>query len=147
VRTVGWLIEPPKPWSGQEAGICTRTASFTGRDAPNYTTIVLGADTVSQQQTWDPGNTRRLLRINQFDHASSTSSAGLESSGDIRHSMRMSSVKEIESALTRLSLKDLQAERDWLDEFIEDQLEVSDEFKEKIQRAKQEIADRELYRK
>jgi predicted nuclease with TOPRIM domain len=53
----------------------------------------------------------------------------------------MSSVKEIESALTRLSLEDLQAVRDWLDDFIEDQLEVSDEFKAKIQRAKQEIAD------
>ena len=53
----------------------------------------------------------------------------------------MSSVKEIESALARLSLEDLQAVREWLDDFIEDQLEVSDEFKTKIQRAKQEIAD------
>jgi hypothetical protein len=52
----------------------------------------------------------------------------------------MSSVKEIESALTRLSLEDLQVVRDWLDDLIEDQLEVSDEFKVKIQRAKQEIA-------
>ena len=42
--------------------------------------------------------------------------------------------------LTRLSLEDLQAVRDWLDDFIEDQLEVGDEFKAKIQRAKQEIA-------
>ena len=53
----------------------------------------------------------------------------------------MSTVKEIESALTRLSLEDLQAVRDWLDDFIEDQLEVSDEFKAKVQRAQQEIAD------
>jgi len=53
----------------------------------------------------------------------------------------MSSVKEIESALARLSLQDLQAVRTWLDDFIEDQLEVSDEFKAKIQRAKQEIAN------
>jgi hypothetical protein len=35
----------------------------------------------------------------------------------------------------------LQAVRDWLDDFIEDQLEVSEEFKTKILRAKQEIAD------
>ena len=27
-------------WNGQEAGICTRTVSFTGRDAANYTTIL-----------------------------------------------------------------------------------------------------------
>ncbi|MCI0536640.1 MAG: hypothetical protein L0Z50_15590 [Verrucomicrobiales bacterium] len=53
----------------------------------------------------------------------------------------MSSVKEIESALTRLSLEDLQVVRDWLDDFIEDPLDVSDEFKAKIQRAKQEIAE------
>lgn len=52
----------------------------------------------------------------------------------------MSSVKEIESALTALSLQDLQAVRDWLDDLIEDQLEVSDEFKTKVQRAKQAIA-------
>jgi hypothetical protein len=52
----------------------------------------------------------------------------------------MSTVKQIESALERLPLEELQAVRDWLDDFIEDQLEVSDEFKTKIQRAKQEIA-------
>ena len=51
------------------------------------------------------------------------------------------SVKEIESALTRLPLGDLQAVRDWLDDLIEEQLEVSDEFKAKILRAKQEIAE------
>jgi hypothetical protein len=52
----------------------------------------------------------------------------------------MSSVQEIETALTRLTLADLHAVGDWLDDFIEDQLEVSDECKSKIQRAKQEIA-------
>ena len=57
------------------------------------------------------------------------------------HRMDMSSVKEIESALTRLSLADLQVVREWLHHFIEDQLEVSGEFKAKIQRAKQEIGD------
>jgi hypothetical protein len=52
----------------------------------------------------------------------------------------MSNVQEIESALTKLPLEDLQAVRDWLDDFIEDQLEVSEEFKTKILRAKQEMA-------
>jgi len=52
----------------------------------------------------------------------------------------MNNVQDIESALAKLSLADLQAVRDWLDDFIEDQLEVSNEFKAKIQRAKQEIA-------
>jgi hypothetical protein len=53
----------------------------------------------------------------------------------------MSSVKEIESALVKLTLSEKQAVRDWLDDLIEDELEVSDEFKVKVQRAKQEIAD------
>ena len=52
----------------------------------------------------------------------------------------MSSIQEIESALTRLSPEDLQAVRDWLDDFIESRMEVSDEFKAKIQRAQEEIA-------
>jgi len=52
----------------------------------------------------------------------------------------MSTVKEIESAISGLSLTEMQAVRDWLEDLIEDQLEVSDEFKAKIQRANQEIA-------
>jgi hypothetical protein len=52
----------------------------------------------------------------------------------------MSTVKEIESALARLSVQDLQAVRDWLDDFIEDQMEVSNEFKTKVERANTEIA-------
>jgi len=52
----------------------------------------------------------------------------------------MSSVKEIESALVKLTLNEKQAIRDWLDDLIEDQLEVSDKFKAKVERAKQEIA-------
>lgn len=30
--------------------------------------------------------------------------------------------------------------RDWLEDFIEDQLEVGDEYKEKVQRSKDEIS-------
>lgn len=52
----------------------------------------------------------------------------------------MSTVKEIESALAKLSVQDLQSVRDWLDDFIEDQQEVSEEFKAKIQRAQTEIS-------
>ena len=55
--------------------------------------------------------------------------------------MQMSSVKEIESALTELPLEELEAVRNWLDDFIEDRMEVGEEFKTKIQRAQQELAD------
>lgn len=53
----------------------------------------------------------------------------------------MSSVQEIESALTELPLEDLEAVRNWLEDFIEDRMEVSEEFKSKIQRAQRELAD------
>ena len=52
----------------------------------------------------------------------------------------MSTVKEIESALARLSVEELEAVRDWLDNFIEDQLELSQAFKAKVQRAQSELA-------
>ena len=52
----------------------------------------------------------------------------------------MSTVQAIEAALTKLRLDEMEAVRDRLDELIEDQLEVSDEFKAKLQRAKREIA-------
>ena len=64
----------------------------------------------------------------------------LKSGGKSAILVRMSTVKEIELALARLSVQDLQAVRDWLDDFIEDQMEVSAEFKAKIERAQTEIA-------
>lgn len=53
----------------------------------------------------------------------------------------MSSVQEIESALTRLPLEDLQAVRGWLEDFIEDRMEVDERFKAKIERAQAELND------
>ncbi len=53
----------------------------------------------------------------------------------------MSSVKEIEAALARLTLNEQQMVRDWLDDLIEEQMEVSNNFKTKVQRAKAELAD------
>src|SRR5712691_336001 len=38
VSILGFLLRTE---IGQEAGICTRTVSFTGRDAANYTTILM----------------------------------------------------------------------------------------------------------
>ena len=53
----------------------------------------------------------------------------------------MSTVKEIETAIANLPVEEMEAIRDWLDDLLEDQLEVSDKFKTKIQRAKKEIAE------
>ena len=52
----------------------------------------------------------------------------------------MSTVQDIESALSRLSRRELETIREFLDELIEDELELSDEFKEKLARAEQQLA-------
>jgi hypothetical protein len=54
---------------------------------------------------------------------------------------RFVSVKQIESALTKLSLEEQQVLRDFLDDVIEDQLQLDSGFQEKIKRAKKEIAE------
>jgi hypothetical protein len=51
------------------------------------------------------------------------------------------SVKQIESALAVLSLEQKEAVRDFLDDLIENQLELDSKFKDKIERAKAEIAN------
>jgi hypothetical protein len=51
----------------------------------------------------------------------------------------MSTVLEIESAIARLSLEDMEAIRNRLDDLIESQLEINPDFKAKITRAKSEI--------
>jgi len=51
----------------------------------------------------------------------------------------MSTVHEIETAIAKLPVEEMEEVRDWLDGFLEDQLEVRDEFKAKIKRAKAEI--------
>jgi hypothetical protein len=56
------------------------------------------------------------------------------------------SVQQIESALSLLSLEEKRAVRDFLDDLIEDQLELNPEFKNKIERAKREIAAGEYSR-
>ncbi len=65
----------------------------------------------------------------------------LEGHGESADSPDMSTVKEIESAITRLSSEEQQAVRDWLEDFLEDQLKVTDEFKAKVERAQREIAE------
>ena len=70
----------------------------------------------------------------------------LESRCEWRFLSSMSTVQEIESAITQLSIEEMAAIRDWLDETMEEQLAVSDEFKAKIARARQEIAQGEFAR-
>lgn len=52
----------------------------------------------------------------------------------------MSTVEEIEAAIPRLSRAEIESLRDWIEDFLEDQLELSDEVKTKLDRSRAEIA-------
>ena len=52
----------------------------------------------------------------------------------------MSTVQEIEAAIPRLSRLEQEELRAWLDEFLEDQLELTDEIKAKLDQSRREIA-------
>jgi len=49
-------------------------------------------------------------------------------------------VKEIEAAIPRLSRAEVEEFRAWFENFLEDQLELTDEVKAKLDQSRQEIA-------
>jgi hypothetical protein len=53
----------------------------------------------------------------------------------------VSRVEEIKSELRKLSAAELDQIRDWLDDLIEDELELTPEINESIRRSKQELAE------
>ena len=52
----------------------------------------------------------------------------------------VSTVQEIEAAIPRLSRAEIEEIRAWIDDFLEDQLELSDEVKAKLDESRREIA-------
>jgi hypothetical protein len=52
----------------------------------------------------------------------------------------MSGVQEIERAIRSLPRTEVERLHDWIEDYLEDQLEVSDEFHAKIDRGKRDIA-------
>ncbi|HEX5223017.1 MAG TPA: hypothetical protein VFZ59_25895 [Verrucomicrobiae bacterium] len=52
----------------------------------------------------------------------------------------MSTVQEIEAAIPRLSRAEVEELRAWIDDFLEDQLELKDEVKAKLDQSRSEIA-------
>jgi hypothetical protein len=57
-----------------------------------------------------------------------------------RHAEAMSKVQQIEAELEKLSPKELQAVRDWLDDFVEDRLEFTPDFEAAIQQSEREMS-------
>ncbi len=52
----------------------------------------------------------------------------------------MSTVKEIQAAIPNLSRQEIEQIRTWIDDYLEDQLELTDEVKAKLDQSRREIA-------
>jgi hypothetical protein len=52
----------------------------------------------------------------------------------------VSTVAEIEAAISRLPVKEAEEVREWLEQWLEDQLEMTPEFLASIERGKADIA-------
>jgi hypothetical protein len=50
-------------------------------------------------------------------------------------------VQEIEQAIRTLPKPEVEKLREWIEDFLEDQLELTDEFKARIDRGKQDISE------
>ena len=52
----------------------------------------------------------------------------------------MSTVKEIQAAIPTLSRDEIEQIRTWIDDYLEDQLELTDDVKAKLDQSRREIA-------
>ena len=52
----------------------------------------------------------------------------------------VSTVKEIQEALPKLSRQEIEAIREWIDDYLEDHLELTDEVKAKLDQSRRDIA-------
>jgi hypothetical protein len=52
----------------------------------------------------------------------------------------MSTVAEIETAITRLPVKDAEELREWLEQWLEDQMEMTPDFEDSIERGRADIS-------
>jgi len=52
----------------------------------------------------------------------------------------VSTVKEIQLAIPKLSRQEIEEVRQWIDDYLEDQLEISEDVKTKLDQSRREIA-------
>ena len=52
----------------------------------------------------------------------------------------MSTIKEIQATIPKLSREEIKQIREWIDDYLEDQLELTDEVKAKLEQSRREIA-------
>ena len=66
---------------------------------------------------------------------------GLFKPATIGYLFAMSTVKEIEAAIPKLSREEIEEIRDWIDDYLEDRFELTDEVKAKLDQSHREIAN------
>ncbi len=91
---------------------------------------------------WCHGNTFRnvlLVPESQPGNQGATSPSLQTGLGKTRVAA-MSTVAEIEAAITRLPTKDAEQLREWLEQWLEDQMEMTPEFEASIERGKADLA-------
>ena len=52
----------------------------------------------------------------------------------------MSTVKDIQAAIPKLSREEIEEIRQWIEDYLEEQLELTDEVKAKLDQSRREIA-------
>ena len=52
----------------------------------------------------------------------------------------MGTVKEIEAAIPRLKREEIEALRSWIDEYLDEQMELTEEVKQRLDQSRREIA-------
>jgi len=110
--------------AGQRDGVGEVHSNFAGR-------VSIGAE-------WDR-HTRTALRFGAFSLKPSLKPS-LCKRPDVGYLAAMSTVQEIEAAIPRLSRAEIEELRAWIDAFLEDQLELTDEVKAKLDQSRREIA-------
>jgi hypothetical protein len=54
--------------------------------------------------------------------------------------LTVSTVKEIQAAIPKLSREEIEEIREWIDDYLEDHLELTNEVKAKLDQSRREIA-------
>ena len=65
---------------------------------------------------------------------------GLFNQSSISYVSAMSTVREIEAAIPKLSRVEIEEIRDWIDDYLEDRLELTDDVKVNLDQSRAEIA-------
>lgn len=82
----------------------------------------------------------KAIRKRSEAERSQDGNVGLFKRVSLNYFPRVSTVREIEEVIPRLSRAEVEALRDWIDDYLEQSMQLSDEVIAKIEQSKREIA-------